>query len=493
MKTTLARWSVLIASLFVLARPAAGQDFDRWYTVSMAGQRAGWMHAQQETKDGRITSLSALSLEIRREAIHVTIAMGSDFVETTDGKPISMRVDRKLGTAPVVQTFTFGDANIEMVTKEGNQESKSVVALPTGTWLTPAAASQYTQQRLKAGADTIVVRTIDPMGGTDPIVMTRSDMSKTTLDVLGQTMSVIKSTVTTSSEPGIKTVEYLDDQGVPVRFETSFGGFSLEMMAAEKDAALAANEAPELMIDTFIRPAKPIPSARRTTKAAYILSVKSDQMPALPDTGAQKVKSLDPTRVALTVATRNPTPAPQADLTDPSFLAASSVLNTEDEQIKALKDKALKSASASPTARAEALRRFVHRYIKTKDLTVAFATASEVARTREGDCTEHGVLLAALLRADGIPARVASGLIYVDQFAGQSGIFGYHMWAQALLEIDGQKRWVDLDATLPDGTPFDATHITLAVSSLSDNENQSTLLSIAPLLGNLQIQVESIE
>ena len=41
------------------------------------------------------------------------------------------------------------------------------------------------------------------------------------------------------------------------------------------------------------------------------------------------------------------------------------------------------------------------------------ATAAEVARSREGDCTEHAVLLAALARARGIPARVAMGLVYV--------------------------------------------------------------------------------
>ena len=38
-----------------------------------------------------------------------------------------------------------------------------------------------------------------------------------------------------------------------------------------------------------------------------------------------------------------------------------------------------------------------------KDLSVGFATAADVARTAQGDCTEHAVLLAALLRASDIP------------------------------------------------------------------------------------------
>ena len=90
----------------------------------------------------------------------------------------------------------------------------------------------------------------------------------------------------------------------------------------------------------------------------------------------------------------------------------------------------------------------------------------EGARAAEGDCTEHATLLCAMLRADGIPARVGSGLIYADRFAGEEEIFGYHMWTQALLEIDGQERWVDLDPTLP-SRAFDATHIAVATSSLA--------------------------
>ena len=39
------------------------------------------------------------------------------------------------------------------------------------------------------------------------------------------------------------------------------------------------------------------------------------------------------------------------------------------------------------------------------------------ARTRSGDCSEHAVLLTALLRARGIPARVSHGLVYLEQRA----------------------------------------------------------------------------
>jgi hypothetical protein len=119
-----------------------------------------------------------------------------------------------------------------------------------------------------------------------------------------------------------------------------------------------------------------------------------------------------------------------------------------------------------------------------KNLATGFASAGEVAVTLSGDCTEHAVLLTALLRAAGIPARVVSGLLYVESFAGERDVFGYHMWTQAWIE----GRWVDLDAM--GAGDFDATHIALATSPLDDQEDfLQVSTSLAPWMGALSIEV----
>ena len=83
----------------------------------------------------------------------------------------------------------------------------------------------------------------------------------------------------------------------------------------------------------------------------------------------------------------------------------------------------------TPWQMAVKFEQFVHNYINRKDFSQAFASAVEVADTREGDCTEHAVLLAALCRARGIPARTAIGLVYVPHDQG----FGYHMWTEVYI------------------------------------------------------------
>ncbi|MBX3412962.1 MAG: transglutaminase domain-containing protein [Pirellulales bacterium] len=133
---------------------------------------------------------------------------------------------------------------------------------------------------------------------------------------------------------------------------------------------------------------------------------------------------------------------------------------------------------------AVALEQYVHENIKAKNFSQAFATAAEVAKTLEGDCTEHAVLLAALARARGIPARVVIGLIFVPSAAG----FGYHMWTEVF--VGGQ--WVPLDATLGRGG-IGAAHLKLTHSSLAEASAYSCFLPVATVLGRLKIEVLEVE
>ena len=75
------------------------------------------------------------------------------------------------------------------------------------------------------------------------------------------------------------------------------------------------------------------------------------------------------------------------------------------------------------------------------DYLAGTAKASEVARLKEGVCDENAVLLAALLRAKEIPARMVGGLVYAEELQG----FMYHAWVEAWIG----DRWRSLDSTRP--------------------------------------------
>jgi len=89
---------------------------------------------------------------------------------------------------------------------------------------------------------------------------------------------------------------------------------------------------------------------------------------------------------------------------------------------------------------------------------LGYASATDALRTRSGDCTEYAVLLAALARAQNIPARLAYGLVYADRFSGKKDVFSPHAWVQAWTGT----RWQSYDAGIGE---FDATHLALSIGS----------------------------
>ena len=108
-------------------------------------------------------------------------------------------------------------------------------------------------------------------------------------------------------------------------------------------------------------------------------------------------------------------------------------------------------------------------------------TAKEALVRGCGDCTEHAVLLAGILRARGIPTRLAAGIAYVG------GQFGFHMWDLAW--VGGE--WIPVDATFG-YAPIPADRITMALVG-ADDKVENVAASLLPALGQLEITVESSE
>ncbi|MBK7860129.1 MAG: transglutaminase domain-containing protein [Archangiaceae bacterium] len=93
----------------------------------------------------------------------------------------------------------------------------------------------------------------------------------------------------------------------------------------------------------------------------------------------------------------------------------------------------------------EEITAFVSQYIARKSLRRGFDLASQVAKSREGDCTEHAVFLAACLRHARLSARVMLGVVLVVM-NGQPMAFG-HAWTEVWRERE--KQWVVADAAIP--------------------------------------------
>lgn len=86
------------------------------------------------------------------------------------------------------------------------------------------------------------------------------------------------------------------------------------------------------------------------------------------------------------------------------------------------------------------LEEFVFDHIDTKNYAHGYEIASAVARSKEGDCTEHAVLLTALLRMFDYPARIVMGpFVYL----AEEPMAFLHAWA----EYNDGARWIGVDGT----------------------------------------------
>jgi hypothetical protein len=162
-------------------------------------------------------------------------------------------------------------------------------------------------------------------------------------------------------------------------------------------------------------------------------------------------------------------PYPDGDGRMKQFLEPEMNLQSDDPEIRK-KVREICGNDREPTTVARKLLDWVFRNVEKRPV-LSVPSALEVLRTRVGDCNEHATLLAALLRAAGIPARLCIGLTY------SGDRFYYHAWTEAYLG-----EWITLDATL-NQMPVDPGHVKFIEGNL---EKQ---VVIAGLVGEIRVKV----
>ena len=170
-----------------------------------------------------------------------------------------------------------------------------------------------------------------------------------------------------------------------------------------------------------------------------------------------------------------------------AYLRGGFHLNLADPRLERLLDRCgggVENGGSVPD-RADTVRcleRLVDRFIQNKSLAYGFAGLEEVLSGREGDCTEHALLLVALLRKSGIPARLAYGLILTEV-----GFIG-HAWVEAY----GAGRWHWLDPSFPEGRPY-GLKIRLGVMDPAEPIWASLSLALLQVVGGVNGEILEAE
>ena len=131
----------------------------------------------------------------------------------------------------------------------------------------------------------------------------------------------------------------------------------------------------------------------------------------------------------------------------PEHSAPALFIESDDPKIVA-RARAIVGEEKNPKRQAQRLVDWVSKSL-VQEPSLTLPSARAVLAARRGDCNEHAVLLAALARAVGIPARIVAGVVYANDG------FYYHAWNEFWLGS-----WVSADAIFAQ-IPADATHVKL--------------------------------
>jgi hypothetical protein len=237
----------------------------------------------------------------------------------------------------------------------------------------------------------------------------------------------------------------------------------------------------DLTKDTIAKVTHKIPDPDRTRQVAYRITIKDDNATELIPADARQsvLPGPDKSSVILTITSAGPLDGkPGPEEADSQYTKPNALITSDDQRVRTMTQQ-LTRGLKDPWEKAKRINERVFSLIGNKNFSVTFAAASEVARNRTGDCSEHAVLAAAMYRAAGIPSRVVVGLIYVDKQEG----FGYHMWNEVYIN----RRWIALDSSW-NQSEVDAVHIKIGDTSLEGVSPFEAFLPVTRVMGKIEIE-----
>lgn len=472
--------------------PAANlpESRDTWDAIFLQDSYVGYFHAREHTDSEHspplIESEAEMKMSMKRDGQHISLETKRTSTETAAGRLVSFREEQRLGPTPVVSTGRVKDGKLIIESRDGEHTTTRTIDLPENTGGPFAPEHSLTQQPMQPG-ETRTVRFYEPMlGALAAETLKAADFEQVELLDGSQKLLRIESTLTLEDQPQpIRGVRWTNDQGETLKTESTAMRQVTYRTSKERAMRTSADEpAFDLMRGTIVKLDRPLEHPRQKRVARYRVELAGGDPAKVFAAGpTQHVKATGPHTAEVTVTSLDPEAPPcegaSGAATDDDR-EPSSIIQSDDPKIVEMAREAV-GDRATPGEIAVALEEYVSNKMRAKrNYSTAFASAADVARTLEGDCTEHAVLLAALARAAGIPARVAIGLVYSPADEG----FAYHMWTEMLLS----DCWVPLDATLGEGR-ISADHLKLTDSSLTDRAGFASFLPLVEVLGQLKIEV----
>jgi hypothetical protein len=467
------------------------KELDRWYEVFLGGSKVGYSHSTMKLVKGVVKSKSIFVMSVRRAGVVIQIKSMESTVELLSGEIISFSGEMEMAGVPITKNGRVQGNEIVIKEKQFFRENEMRYPLdPEGkmTWGLMKALRENNFKEKGRKFETKVYSA--DFGMASPTKAKIKTMGETEILLSGQNKKVFKTDISMSTSVGtIKTENWLDSWGFAVKTKMQVGGLPIEIKQSNKIEAKQSPESKEFLLETLISLEKEIPNNAQSVQFKIELTDRKLNKPFY-QSELQKVIKLDDKNLIIEIEAEkwgeNSARRERKLKVAEEFKTANLMIDSDNPLIRQLAQNAGRG-SKNIFELSEKLFFFVQRYLIHKNFKIGFASATETAQKRQGDCTEHAVLLAAMGRSMGIPTRVASGIAYLKNFKGEKNVMGFHMWTEFHL----RGKWMRLDSALGKMGTY-ADRITLSVTSLNQESLTELSFGIAELVGNVKISISKI-
>jgi hypothetical protein len=431
------------------------------YGIYVGGEKIGYtISRKEETESGvRISEKSFMNISAYGTNKEVTTYTVSEADEDLALKTFYFELS---GEHPVRTNGKIKNDSIYLTIETAGEKKNRVLSIGNKPFV-PASIERVAQE-LKLQKDSIYNYKIFEPTSEKVVDIKIKKAGKETVILGGKSY---ETNVVIIDMLGLESRIYIDKDG-KMLMETSPMGITMRREPLSSIEDFAKGSASLKIYETYaIYPSGTITTPRESKRLIAMLdgSLGNYKFPV------DERQSFDKGRVSINVK------EPLADFSINSldkqkfskYLESTPFIPCDDEEIKKLSEE-ITGGGTVEWEGVESIVDWIYKNIK-KSPVFSIPYAKEVLKTKVGDCNEHAVLFAALVRSIGIPSKVVVGIVYVD------GAFYYHAWNEVYWG-----RWVACDPIFGQYLA-DATHIKLEEGTLLD------FIKVVKLVGRLNIRI----
>jgi Transglutaminase-like superfamily len=438
---------------------------DAWYGLYMVGNKLGYFHT-----NWTLINENGKSFFINKQSIHIELInlQGKKVINTTITYRFKAWGKGELVSQVVVQKTPRENSTFTL-TLENNGKYKLVVwkklASEVAGHTSPGKIIEGTPGGI--GESELAIMYLISQGKkqwngvkewkTRKFIHTPGFVSNEVLSVIKEKQTIVSGIKTKlykvrifSDKPRSKFDAFIDTKGVTV--DGNIGSFTVK----REDKKTAVNIKAKRDLGIMIRILANIKNYDPKSTNKLILNIKGifpESVKFLNNSRYNLLKKSSNNYVlTLTKDNLKNLKSSKVPAKITKYLESTNEIEASNKDINSMANKVVKGLKTN-IQKVKALTMFVGKYVEDT-MWYDFDSALHILKVKKGDCTEHSLLLTALLRSIKIPSRRVGGVGYV-RFQDGKWAFGYHMWVQVWLG-----RWIDVDPTW-EQFPADASHIML--------------------------------